>query len=618
MSAFTSVKAGDCNDPTVWGNAVGGAVPGVGDTVSIGHAVAVPDGFAWAVGSSPITGGTAAIAVTAGSLTVGKTDGAASPASLRVLGPVSLAATLVATFKAGASLAFDSTASADPPNTKYAWTINNQSRVVFAGTASARCSVSSVSGGGNGFFNGSGSQTGQIQASYTDFLRCGDSSTNLTLATPGASPGGCTFLNCTFNSCGTVRYSDNGGDKIFRFEGNVCTNTAGTTPLLIGSSTAITTGTRTVFESSFDKIVQFNGPLDFSAKSNYFGAGWSATGSSKFAQFDDIFGYTGANVNGNPNWTLSANAKRLYLYVEGGVNPHFIKPNDAAGNLTLDGAIFEYGGTSADGDDFNFGSPTATTTWTLVRAIKLPNAAGLSSGTLFSGLGNANCRIVCEHCTMHGGGGGDSSGGRVGETFPSFTGQVPSMRGNLFWDTTPRGFVFYDMSASPAVDAVTAANCDYNGRFNAATGTCTVNGVATDVPGYRGLNVSGATPPGAHDTTADPKFVDPNRCLRTWDASLGGPGTAANALSRLAANPKLVPVLIAWIQAGFVPTNPAVTAYYDSSHAFPGDTATADAAGNPLNGTLGAMAYAPGGGPAPFFLGGLNGGFRDMVGGTRG
>lgn len=60
-----------------------------------------------------------------------------------------------------------------------------------------------------------------------------------------------------------------------------------------------------------------------------------------------------------------------------------------------------------------------------------------------------------------------------------------------------------------------------------------------------------------HDFSADPQFQDRTRNVATWDTSLGGPGTEADALSRLLAGTTSPAALVSWVRAGFVPHNVA-------------------------------------------------------------
>lgn len=146
-----------------------------------------------------------------------------------------------------------------------------------------------------------------------------------------------------------------------------------------------------------------------------------------------------------------------------------------------------------------------------------------------------------------------------------------SIRSDLSWDTSARGYVFSNMTAVPTNnDVITGANLDYNGKYNVATGAGnTINGSAgQSLDGYQNLKITAS--PGAHDVTGDPQFVDKTRNLATWgQITQGADGTVAGALAKIAANPALIysasdgTTLIPWVRAGFTPTN---TAYRGTAH----------------------------------------------------
>lgn len=109
---------------------------------------------------------------------------------------------------------------------------------------------------------------------------------------------------------------------------------------------------------------------------------------------------------------------------------------------------------------------------------------------------------------------------------------------------------------------------NYNGFYN-----------ATAPNQYSTMSVTGHTYPdsafGANDVAADPLFVQGTRTIATWDTSLGGTGTAAGAFDAMvcamngidktgaACTPNAsysVANLLAYVQAGYTPTNPALRA----------------------------------------------------------
>lgn len=66
---------------------------------------------------------------------------------------------------------------------------------------------------------------------------------------------------------------------------------------------------------------------------------------------------------------------------------------------------------------------------------------------------------------------------------------------------------------------------------------------------------------GVNDIAVEPKFEDSKRTMLTWDASLGGPGTAVNAIKSLAARTSgYTPhALVTYIKKGFTPSTNALS-----------------------------------------------------------
>jgi hypothetical protein len=86
-----------------------------------------------------------------------------------------------------------------------------------------------------------------------------------------------------------------------------------------------------------------------------------------------------------------------------------------------------------------------------------------------------------------------------------------------------------------------------------------IKGTATTITPIAGL--------GVNDIAVNPQFADKSRKLATWDASLGGAGTAANAIAQMlklngtggAFNASYTLTnLYNWVRAGFVPRNRAL------------------------------------------------------------
>jgi hypothetical protein len=125
---------------------------------------------------------------------------------------------------------------------------------------------------------------------------------------------------------------------------------------------------------------------------------------------------------------------------------------------------------------------------------------------------------------------------------------------------------------------------DYNAWFNIAPVGVVYYHVSFDPPLVEGLD----TGFGGHEAalSVDPRFADPARSLKGWDASLGGPGTVAGAAAGLllmngydatgrGQNPSLIPAgytpsaLVAWVREGFSPTNPALAGAGDPADGQP-------------------------------------------------
>lgn len=150
---------------------------------------------------------------------------------------------------------------------------------------------------------------------------------------------------------------------------------------------------------------------------------------------------------------------------------------------------------------------------------------------------------------------------------------------NIFWNlgTTIGECVWWNSNSHarmPSIDYVYATNLDYNVKWH--TDTTSVSylnspaswaSASTSTPGYRDGWFSGSVPPGVHDIYAsNQQFLDNTRCMLTYDTSLGGTGTASHFMSQIVLmnddsgyNTAYSNVaLVAWVRAGFAPTNGTV------------------------------------------------------------
>ena len=235
-------------------------------------------------------------------------------------------------------------------------------------------------------------------------------------------------------------------------------------------------------------------------------------------------------------------------------------PNDT--NSQVANNVFQYVGARHDNLALVITEGGLTQhTITIENNIILPNGTDTSAslGGFYANTKDVGTPLlIVQHNTVDvGSENGAAAGFFVGEK----AGAILSFTSNIFWRTgAPLAgtYALVNEDPAPVADIVTAANCDYNGWYDLATvpaGTWNdiADGTVYSVP------TSGTTPPGVHDVAnVDPEFTDPTRNLQTWDASLGGPGTIADAFALIQQNPALTKSsLLPYIQTGFAPTNPA-------------------------------------------------------------
>ena len=536
MSAFTSKATGNhsASGQTTW-NETG--VPGNGDTETIGaHTITVDTDTT--VGHSPAAGdGTAAILLNNSSAIVA----IASGQTLICRGDLKkAAASSKVTMAAGSKFKFDATAAGTPSTARY---VAGPTDVFYAGalfditgTSGSRCEVSSVSGAAYGRI-ASNIQGGLIEAEYCDFIRLGDSSNAAFSIFPWTTGDRFELADCTIDECGKmINEIAWQADAHFILDRVKFTDTTSSNCLEFSASAALTSGTRRIDACAFDKPITMFGPRGVTFTNNYLNDGFTITNTGSWAAFEGNFVRQVANES-----SAVFDVSDCFILKDNSTgNPHFLGctyQND----ITIDGVVFEFSHSTGGGDCITMGEPGGTGPYlrTITHCITLPNSAGGDSGTLFSALGNAETSIVCNHNTSCAG----TQGAAVGETYSGHTGMLASFRSNIFWSATAEGWKLADSGTDETVsDLVTAANCDYNCGYN----------LGDD---YVNLEFSSGTP-GANDVDVDPQFIDDTGDLASWDGSLGGAGTIAAALARIAADPTLTASsLLPYIRNCFSPTN---------------------------------------------------------------
>jgi hypothetical protein len=580
-TSYSTVAAGSWATSANWSPA---GVPGDGDSVTINHAITSSTDKT--IGGSGVNGTAAIIVNGSGSLTL------SSGSTLTAKGDIVLNnATL--TMGAGTTIEMNSAGAATPAATHYGILIgqaHNQSsaRLVANGVNGNRCVIRSNAGGGNGYITDSGFLNGGlITATYTLFIRMGDSANdNLFSAN---SSGTYSITNSSLDTCGrfTSTYN-NSSDCSVTFQHNVWKNSLGSECLrILGNSPgSYSSGTRLIDDCSFDKPVAFFTGEHYTVTSNYFWASYDANDAAWYL-FDGNWDYK-TTATETP---VPASASNNYRVIDGAAltNPHFLQFRAYARDVTIDGDVFQFTGTDGQGDCILTPStnPAAPQTYTVTRCIMLKNGGSDCSGTPFTFFGNqSNVSLNFHHNTFYTG----SQGGAVGETGGGYANTL-TCRDNSAWDDAgvARGYLLFDSGTNDSVtDLVPSSLADYNNVFGL-------------LASYVNLEFSSGSP-GAHDQAVNPQYADSARRIETWDASLGGPGTVAHAIAELKKrnDPSqtynsnyTVAALLTYVKAGFAPKNQALK---NADHTGSGDigAVAVSAVSTSLSGTIAAVSALTG------------------------
>jgi hypothetical protein len=334
-------------------------------------------------------------------------------------------------------------------------------------------------------------------------------------------------------------------------------NTYGTTVTCCALQVAadVTTGTRTLQNCSF-----WERPPCFSAggavySDLYLGGCWmtlSASGGSAGSTYriDRAFvrQFMEPVALGLPDCP-TAGSSDIYLYIDwvtgpaaSDLNPH--GPGCGAGGVgttrTHDRWTVEYNGSSNDGDMFkNPGSNAGTVQ--IRNALLVPNAADLSSGSIFTFPNNPNSgyRLEILHCTYFGG--PYSLSTSEGGLQPA--GTVGACKSNLVFEILGTGGFRYVIGKSSGdgqndtTDIASPANVSNNAGWNLQDVT------GNWVGAYSWYNTKFSSAPGAGDvdlgdsagadiSTNGPKFFDPSRKFVKWcERVLGATGTTAQKIT---------------------------------------------------------------------------------------
>ncbi len=624
MAAFTASVTGNWSNTATWG---GSGPPGAGDTVTINSGITVTVDAAactasvLAVGSDPggaVGSGTPAIAWATGPSAQAKLVINAN-LTLRLKGdlstfgkhvPADNTTAAAITLNQGASLIFD------PPSAgTYVWKWKDGLLVTTLGatntgiwpdtSAGNHCIIKTdLARGGNAAYyvadgtSFGGSPWGMLTSiAFTDFVNFGNS-TNWGFASWQANSGvaittAISISHCTFTACSYNISPQTSVDPAITFTFNIFASSTVFASFLGDANVcaAIRPGvqvsaTRTFDNCSFDAAVAMTASGNTPFTNCFFNNGIIVNGTwtvPSDAAFNNNF--LVVTTNGG---TAPGDMRDCFFYGNGS-NTHFI---NVAVTATLTGLVFEPGPLVTAGDSIL--PPNAT--FHLYKCFSIAGGSGTGIQDIVQSLSASGLAMTAEHCL------GVATTGLffTGETSNSFTGEFVALRSNICYNAVSNtARIGFDQSVTKGTDALTLA--DYNAVHNPKTSTIKANGVAgTAAIGYEGFTVTAAgaggvggtnTQVGLHDFNADPQFFDPAlRNLEQWSTSVGGAGTIADGLARLAANPALISAMIIWVRAGYAPTN---VTFRGAS--YPGDPSTTDANGNPWAGgatpDVGPMAF---------------------------
>ncbi len=275
--------------------------------------------------------------------------------------------------------------------------------------------------------------------------------------------------------------------------------------------------------------------------------------------------------------------KDCYLFsLFTGPNPHLT--SYAGGDLVIDGCIVDMPltysvikGMSDSGDtwiaDSQYTSLTVRNTLFLPLPLDHPRAPGAMPDEHLNMM--FPMPTICEHCTSYAtyalpyvSGTRLVEGGEYAVMTP---GWLVSVKSNLVYHTLGNLAVVNWAVATNVQDGAnaSAADLDYNGGYFANPPAGSANGYATTHLTGMPATIGDTSKVGAHDVHGDPQFADPTRSFVTWSRTQRGHNTGtlngdvAAGLADLVADPTLLSGMMAWVKAGFAPTNPAFHAAHD-------------------------------------------------------
>lgn len=503
-------------------------MPGAGDIAVITHPITLDSDRT--IGTSPSDQTTYVVDVSGGGSIIW-----GGPYTLTVRGNVNLNVGTAATpvnaldMGAGGQLLFDSTA-ATTPTTVYVLRFAAYAVLRARGSASQRCVIGGVIGGGNArtitatYENG-----GCMDVEFLTFIRMGTAATAGVATYPAGDSPGVRWADVLIDGCGQTYLAPKVATSTITVSNLRVVNplnTASTAFTLRGN--AGQTGVCKIEDSVLLTNVIGSPPTGWELRRVYIEGrlGTSNNSTTAYSGFKAVESIFHRNANTGVNMEMSP--KDSVLVLDGNINNAGIGMAVSSFQDALwDGNVFDPVVPSYNGD-WIFPSclvPGRVSRFT--RNVFLPTPTGISPGKFLSVFGQSttgrtdtaaafdNNTLVT---TLNSGLTAIETAVGVGEiltTDYTAVDQLKSCKNNIFWtpDGKTPGYKVVQQHSTRS-DIAYAASCDYNCGSNLDAGT--------EGKGYTKWSTNtgtmfGSGSPGAHDVDADPQFVDHTRCVATYD-----------------------------------------------------------------------------------------------------